>query len=219
MNCPSVKIRASIKQHSILRITLNTTIHCTIGHKDITYDYLVDLFKPQYEWLTSSKLCKYVSTSRRLLLVTILVFLLLSQVLGYHVFQMTLQNIQTNPRTTLFLQVKQVFSRIHSKAPNFSTKNNATNTWPIHCRGSIPTTQYHQLTQTTTTKTIHLQNNTFTTCQTKHNDYHTNNLVKRSPTDLEKIDQGHTSSEIIFSAYNSKIDVMKQKSRCMLALH
>ena len=54
------------EQDAILRVILNSKIHKTVGHEDITYDYLESLFKPRYAWLTSSKLRKYVSTCRSL---------------------------------------------------------------------------------------------------------------------------------------------------------
>ena len=51
----------------ILDTILNSKIHCTIGHDKVTYDTLIDLFKPKFAWLTASKLRKHVSVSRRLL--------------------------------------------------------------------------------------------------------------------------------------------------------
>ena len=50
----------------ILESILNSKIHQTEGHQDVTYDHLLAIFKPQYAWLTASKLRKYVSMSRRL---------------------------------------------------------------------------------------------------------------------------------------------------------
>ena len=55
------------EEEAILRVILHSKIHRTVGHSEVTYDYLVSLFKPQFTWLTSSKLRKYVSTSRKLL--------------------------------------------------------------------------------------------------------------------------------------------------------
>ena len=49
----------------ILATILNSKIHKTEGHEEVTYETLLSLFKPQYAWLTASKLRKYVSMSRR----------------------------------------------------------------------------------------------------------------------------------------------------------
>ena len=54
-------------KEAILDVILNSKIHCTIGHDQVTYENLVKLFKPQYRWLTASKLRKHVSVTRRLL--------------------------------------------------------------------------------------------------------------------------------------------------------
>ena len=59
--------RDTEEENAILRFILNSKIFRNIGHEDVTYDYLVQLFKPRYAWLTSSKLRKYVSKSRSLL--------------------------------------------------------------------------------------------------------------------------------------------------------
>ena len=56
--------RNAEEENAILRFILNSKIFRTIGHDDVTYDYLVQLFRPRYAWLTSSKLRKYVSKSR-----------------------------------------------------------------------------------------------------------------------------------------------------------
>ena len=55
------------EQEAIMRVIVNSKIHRTIGYNLVTYDYLVSLFKPQYSWLTSSKLRKYVSKCKKLL--------------------------------------------------------------------------------------------------------------------------------------------------------
>ena len=55
------------EQEAIMRVILNSKIYCTVGYNLVTYDYLVSLIKPQYEWLTLSKLQKFVSKSRNLL--------------------------------------------------------------------------------------------------------------------------------------------------------
>ena len=55
------------EEDAIMRVILHSKIHQTIGFNMITYEYLVSLFKPQYKWLTSSKLRKFVSKSRNLL--------------------------------------------------------------------------------------------------------------------------------------------------------
>ena len=49
----------------ILKTILNSKIHCTDGFQEVTYDKLVEVFKPQHTWLTSSKLRKYVGISRK----------------------------------------------------------------------------------------------------------------------------------------------------------
>ena len=54
-------------KEAILDVILNSKIHRTNGHDQVTYENLVQLFKPQHTWLTASKLRKHVSVKRRFL--------------------------------------------------------------------------------------------------------------------------------------------------------
>ena len=59
--------REAEDREAILDTILNSKIHRTIGHDEVTYENLVTLFKPQYSWLTASKLRKHTSVRRRFL--------------------------------------------------------------------------------------------------------------------------------------------------------
>ena len=52
----------SDEEQAILRVILHSKIHPSTTSDEVTYDKLLSIFKPKYEWLTSSKLRKYVYT-------------------------------------------------------------------------------------------------------------------------------------------------------------